>query len=105
MIIRFSCKLLGKVGQFSVQINILLDAPRIFLEPFGPQGGPKPSALVAAENAKTFNVEEVLWHAARLQFQHLRDEKIIQGVGIHRSGFQRALPSYYVWGAKSRMGI
>ncbi|MDN2697571.1 hypothetical protein O0882_14705 [Janthinobacterium sp. SUN073] len=83
----------------------LLDAPRIFLEPFGPKGGPKPSALVTAKNKKTFNVEEMLWHAARLQFQHLRDEKIIQGVGIYRSGVQRGLPSYYVWGAKSRMGI
>jgi len=85
--------------------KVLLDAPRIFLEPFGPKGGPKPSALIAAEDEKSFTVEEMLWHAARLQFQHLRDEKIIQGVGIYRSGIQRGLPSYYVWGAKSRMGI
>lgn len=83
----------------------LLDTPRVFLEPFGPKGGPKPSALIAAKNEKTFNVEEMLWHAARLQFQHLRDEKIIQGVGIYRSGIQRGLPSYYIWGAKSRMGV
>ncbi|MYM36424.1 hypothetical protein GTP38_19020 [Duganella sp. FT94W] len=85
--------------------KVLLDAPRIYLEPFGPKGGPKPSVLIAAKNGKSFPVEEMLWHAARLQFQHLRDEKIIEGVGIYRSGLQRGLPSYYVWGAKSRMGI
>lgn len=85
--------------------KVVLDAPRIYLEPFGPKGGPKPSALITAENGIRFTVEEMLWHAARLQFQHLRDEKITEGVGIYRSGIQRGLPSYYVWGAKSRMGI
>jgi hypothetical protein len=82
-----------------------LDAPRIFLDPFGPKGGPKPSVLITAENETSFTVEEVLWHAARLQFQHLRDVRVVDGVGIYRSGIQRGLPSYYIWGAKNRMGL
>jgi hypothetical protein len=89
----------AKVGE------LVLDAPRIFLEPFGPKGGPKPSVLITAENKTSFTVEEVLWQSARLQFQHLRDDRIVDGVGIYRSGIQRGLPSYCVWGAKSRAGF
>ena len=84
---------------------IQLDAPKIFLSPFGPKGGPKPSVLITAENGRSFMVEEILWHAARLQFSHLRADKITQGLGIYRTGIQKTLPSFYIWGAKSRMGI
>jgi hypothetical protein len=81
-----------------------LDAAKIYLEPFGPKGGSKPGVMIEAENRAAFTVKEILWHAARLQSPFLRDTRVTTGVGIYRSGIRRKLPSYYVWGSKSRMG-
>jgi hypothetical protein len=80
-----------------------LDTPKIYLAPFGPKGSSKPGVLVEAENGTCFTVEEILWRAAQLQSQYLREIKVTAGVGIYRLGIQRKLPSYYIWGAKSRM--
>lgn len=82
-----------------------LDAAKIYLEPFGPKGSSKPGVLIEAANGTGFGVEEILWHAARLQSQYLREIKVTAGVGIYRSGIRRKLPSYYIWGAKSLMEV
>jgi hypothetical protein len=82
-----------------------LDTPKIYLGPFGPKGSCRPGILLEAENGRFFTVEEILWQAAKLQAQFLRDVKATAGVGIYRSGIQRKLPSYYVWGSKSRMEV
>ncbi|WP_173346109.1 hypothetical protein [Pseudoduganella dura] len=83
--------------------NPLLHTEKLYLHPFGPKGSVKPGVLLESENPTGFTVDEVLWHAARLQAPHLREIKVTTGVGIYRSGIQRKLPSYYIWGAKSRM--
>jgi hypothetical protein len=82
----------------------LLNTPRIYLSPFGPKGSSKPGVLVEADGGISFTAEEILWHASRLQLPHLREGSLTDGVGIHRLGIQRGIPSYYVWGAVSRMG-
>lgn len=81
----------------------LLDTPKLYLLPFGPKGSAKPGVVLQSENPSGFTIDEVLLHAARLQAPHLREIKITTGVGIYRSGIQRKLPSYYIWGGKSRM--
>lgn len=98
----------GRTKDASVHVesqSLELVAPQIYLSPFGPKGGSKPSALITAANGRCFMIDEILWRAARLQFSHLRDDKVTQGVGIYRSGIQKTLPSFYIWGAKSRMDI
>ena len=80
-----------------------LDTAKIYLQPFGPKGSSKPGVMIEAENSVGFSVSEILWHAARLQSQFLRENKLTTGIGIYRSGIQRKLPSYYIWGSKSRM--
>jgi hypothetical protein len=83
--------------------NPLLHTAKLYLLPFGPKGSVKPGVLLESENPVGFTVDEVLWHAARLQAPHLREIRVTTGVGIYRLGIQRKLPSYYIWGAKSRM--
>lgn len=80
-----------------------LAASRIFLEPFGPKGASKAGVLLEAANGAWFTEKELIWHAARLQSPFLRAAKVTTGIGIYRSGIRRKLPSYYIWGAKSRM--
>jgi hypothetical protein len=84
-------------------IQTCLDAAKIYLEPFGPKGSCKPGVMIEAENRARFTVNEILWHAARLQSPFLREVKMTSGIGIYRSGIRRKLPSYYIWGSKSRM--
>jgi hypothetical protein len=81
----------------------VLDAAKIYLQPFGPKGSSKPGIVLEAEKASGFTMMEVLWHAAQLQSPFLREIKVTTGIGIYRSGIRRKLPSYYIWGAKSRM--
>lgn len=80
-----------------------LGAAAIYLEPFGPKGGPRPGSLIEARNGRAFSEEEVLWHAWRLQAPLLRGGSITSGIGIHRSGIKGRLPSFYIWGSKSRL--
>lgn len=80
-----------------------LNASKIYLQPFGPKGSSKSGVLIEAESSAGFTVTEALWHAARLQSPFLREIRGTTGVGIYRSGIQRKLPSYYIWGSKSRM--
>jgi hypothetical protein len=79
-----------------------LNAPRLYLSPFGPKGSSKPGHLVEAQNGEAFSAAELLWHASRLQAPFVRDVPLTTGVGIYRLGLQRQLPSYYIWGARSR---
>jgi hypothetical protein len=83
----------------------ILDTAKLYLLPFGPKGSPKPGVVLESENPSGFTIDEILWHAARLQSPYLREIKVTTGVGIYRSGIQRKLPSYYIWGVNSRMGL
>ena len=81
----------------------VLSARAIFIEPFGPKGGVVGSSLVEAANGQAFTALELLTAAWLLQEPHLRQKQLTTGIGLHRAGLKRQLPSYYVWGAKSRL--
>jgi hypothetical protein len=81
-----------------------LDARSVYLSPFGPKGSPKAGIRIDANDGIGFGVAELLWQAAKIQSQYLRDIKFTSGMGIHRSGIQGGIPSYYIWGAADRMG-
>ena len=80
-----------------------LQAPAIYLIPFGPRDSSKPAVLVHAANGVFFSEKEVLLAAKSIQAPHTRELPLTGGVGIYRSGVQKRFPSYYLWGAKSRL--
>ena len=80
-----------------------LDASPIYLMPFGPGGGTKAGVRVVADNSSSFSTEELLRKAQAAQVGHLSDVIPVAGVGIYRSGLQRGLPAFYLWGSVSRL--
>lgn len=80
-----------------------LAASPIYLSPFGPGGGTKKAQRVVADNGSSFSAEELFGKAQAVQAPHLGDESPVTGVGIYRSGLQRGLPEFYLWGSVSRL--
>jgi hypothetical protein len=80
-----------------------LQAPAIYVAPFGPRDSSKPAVLVRAENGLSFSEVELLLAAKSIQEPHIGERRLTSGVGIYRSGIQKRLPSYYLWGSKSRL--
>jgi hypothetical protein len=89
----------------SEENEVTLDAPAIYLAPFGPRDSSKPAVLVQATNGLSFSQAELLVAAKSIQEPHIRDLRLTSGVGIYRSGIQKRLPSYYLWGSKSRLDV
>jgi hypothetical protein len=80
-----------------------LNASEIYLYPFGPKGGHKAGVRVQADNGTAFTIEELIWKAAAVQAPWIGEVVPVQGVGIYRSGLQRGIPAYYLWGHESRL--
>ena len=80
-----------------------LDASPIYLLPFGPGGGTKTGLRIVADNGSSFSVDELFRKAQAAQSRHLGDAMPVAGVGIYRSGLQRGLPAFYLWGSVSRL--
>lgn len=99
----------GLAGQFTAEgcgdglDSGALDAPEIYLVPFGPKGGSKAGVRAKAENMAAFTAEEILRKAAAAQAPHLGDEPPAPGIGIYRLGLLRGIPSFYLWGAASQL--
>ncbi|GAB3275439.1 hypothetical protein GCM10027589_00600 [Actinocorallia lasiicapitis] len=81
----------------------LLTAPEIYLVPFGPSGGRKTPVLVAAPDGVAFTRVELLFEAMNIQGTRGGASAETEGMGIFRSGLHRGRPSYYLWGARSRL--
>lgn len=88
---------------FSTGVQPILDAPAIFLAPFGPRDSAKPPVLVHAANGHHFTEVEVLRLAKEVQEPFIGELRLTDGVGLYRSGIKKRLPSYYLWGARSRL--
>ncbi len=81
----------------------LLEAPSIFISPFGPRDSSKPPVLVNAANGRCFSELELLLAAHQIQQPFLGEAVLTSGVGIYRSGIKKRLPTFYLWGARSRL--
>lgn len=91
----------------SWQEGILETAPTvavstIYLAPFGPRDSAKPAVLLAADDGEAFTEAELLTKARLLQSPFLGDVRLTEGVGIYRAGIKKRVPSYYIWGKRSR---
>lgn len=80
-----------------------LQAPEVYLCPFGPKGGSKAGVRVRADNGTAFTAEELMRKAATIQAPHVGGGVPVHGVGIYRLGLRRGVPAFYLWGAASRM--
>lgn len=76
----------------------------IYLSPFGPRDSAKPRALIKADDGESFTELELLTKAKELQHPFIGDVRLTDGVGIYRAGINKRIPSYYIWGARSRAG-
>jgi hypothetical protein len=83
--------------------DVVIAVAQVYLSPFGPQGGHKRAVRVQAENGTSFTTGELIRKAAVVQAPHIKDERPAAGVGVYRSGLIRGIPSYYLWGAESRL--
>ena len=79
-----------------------LEAPQIFLVPFGPRDSAKAPVLVHAGDRRSFSVAELLRAARAVQVPFLGDVRLTAGVGIYRSGIKKRIPSFYLWGANAK---
>jgi hypothetical protein len=80
-----------------------LAASEVYLQPFGPKGGGRTGVRVKADNGASFGWAELVWKASVLQAPFIRAGASAQGLGIYRSGLNRGIPAYYLWGSRSRM--
>ena len=80
-----------------------LVASEVYLFPFGPKGGERAGVRVKADNGTSFSSDELVWKASVAQAPFIRTGAPVQGVGIYRSGLNRGIPAYYLWGSQSRM--
>jgi hypothetical protein len=94
---------LSAVGCPSVGGDAVFDVPEIVLCPFGPNGGTKTGVRVKADDGIAFTLDELVWKAQAVQAPFIGTTMPTRGVGIYRSGLQRGIPSYYLWGSESRL--
>ena len=93
----------GMINDSRLATSLHLDVPAIFIAPFGPKDSAKPPVLVQAENGKSFSEAELLLTAHKIQAPFIGHTRHTSGVGIYRAGIKNRLPSFYLWGARSRL--
>jgi hypothetical protein len=76
----------------------------IILIPFGAKGGHKKSVKVKALNGSYFTGLELLWNAHNVQAPYI-NVKLEIGTGLHRLGFEKGIPSYYIGGYYDSAGF
>ena len=98
-VISWSSDNTGRLAETRSELN----TPRVYLEPSGPRGGTKAGVRVVADDGSSFTAEELFRKTQATQARHFSDEMPVAGVGIYRSGLQRGLPAFYLWGSVSRL--
>jgi hypothetical protein len=96
----------ARVTTFAAEFQpdiVALDTPEIYLSPFGAKGGSQRHVRIDADDKARFTARELMRKAAELQAPRLGPRPVVDGVGIYRSGLHRGRPSFYLWGAVSRL--
>lgn len=74
----------------------------IFLSPFGSRDTAKLAVLLSADNGVSFTVAELLRKAKAIQDPQIGAVRLTEDAGIYRDGIKKSIPSYYIWGSRSR---
>ncbi len=94
----FEKELLNSFPAFYRRLNdFTLPVSRAMLVPFGPKGAHLRGTMIESKEKQGFKGLELVWKAAQLQPKHPASPA--KGIGIYRSGFQKGVPSFYLWGA------
>lgn len=80
-----------------------MNTSRIYLLPFGPAGGTRAGIRIVADNDSSFTAEGLFRKAQVTQARLLSYVMPVAGVGIYRSGLQRGLPAFYLWGSVGKL--
>ena len=80
-----------------------IQSEKLVLLPYGNKGGLKKGTIIVAENSKYFEASELIWKAKELL--EAVNNKISNGIGIYRIGFEKGLPSYYIGEYFDRAGL
>jgi hypothetical protein len=81
-----------------------LNIPSIILVPFGLKGAHKKSVMIKAANGKNFTATELLWYAHNAQAPYI-GTSVEKGIGLHRLGFEKGIPSFYIGGYYDAAGF
>lgn len=83
--------------QIFISDNEQLNIPEIIIVPFGLNASHKKSVVIKAINGTCFSAIELLWNSQNAQAPYINKETT-EGVGLHRLGFEKGLPSFYIGG-------
>lgn len=97
----------SEVAAFSQLVSTLpesapLTSSQLYLCPFGPKGAARKATLVESARVGRFPIADLIVQSAILQAPFLGNHRPTRGIGIFRSGIQNRIPSYYLWGSRSR---
>jgi hypothetical protein len=81
-----------------------LNIAEILLVPYGLKGAHKKSILIKAANGTNFSGIELLWQAHNAQAPYISGEAE-RGIGLHRLGFEKGIPSFYIGGYYDGAGL
>jgi hypothetical protein len=84
--------------------DVAVAAPEVYLHAFGPGGGSGKAVRICADDQTRLSSSELMRKAAELQIPALGSGCAVDGVGVYRQGLHRGRPSFYLWGATSRLG-
>jgi hypothetical protein len=93
----------GFAACLNKRVETVVAAPELCLYPFASRGGQKKAVRVKAGDGVAFTLKELLWRAAAVQAPFVEGELPVHGVGLYRSGLQRGIPAYYLWGSVSKL--
>lgn len=82
--------------QIDLTDSLALSVSRVVLIPYSFKLGMQDGIIVTADNNSFFTHSELLWKAYNIQSGN--PGFVTEGVGLHRQGWEKKLPSFYIGG-------
>lgn len=81
-----------------------LNINELIIIPVGEKGAHKKSVYIKALNKLNFSGIELLWHTHNIQAPYVKSEPET-GLGLHRLGIEKGIPSFYIVGSHDSTGF
>ena len=82
--------------QMELTGDIVLNVSQVVLIPYSFELGMQEGIIITADNHSFFTQAELLWKAYNIQSSN--PGFVTEGVGLHRQGWEKKLPSFYIGG-------
>ena len=83
-----------EINEIDASINDLLKSSELILVPTGKKGGLNKGTKIVSQNNSFFKYIEILLAAKDLQLSI--NDTLKNGIGLHRLGIDKGIPSYYI---------